>query len=501
MRVLAATIANAGVRASGVVREVVFAGAFGAGPEADALNAALRVPNLFRDVFAEGAFAHAFLPVFARSAAERGDAEGWRFLNAVLFWLTCGAGLVAATAILFPSAWVTVVASGFPREKAELAATLVQASTPFLVGLALASAIGASLTVKGRVVPAVAAPAMVNLTVLVACLLPGALWAALGTSPIVGVALATTLGGLGAVAAQVPALWGAGWRPALVLRHPDASALLTFVVPALAGVVAVQGSNLVDVQLAARLGDGAVSHITYALRVIQLPMHLFAGSVAAAALATAASAVAEGRVEDGRSSAIMSIGLVAFLVAPVSIALFFRADDAVGLLFQRGAFTPADTAAVGSIVAVYAVGGVAMALHRLLVPTLFAWGDARSPLAASLAVLVLRVPLSVFAAAPDRLGAHGIALAHTVGSILEVGLLFALLDRRAGGLLRPVVADVLRTAVASLAMAGVLGGAPGLPLLLAGPLAGLAFLGVAWLAGSPHVTALASRVARRLGRT
>ncbi len=500
MRVLAATIANAFVRASGVLREIAFAGAFGAGPEADALNAALRVPNLFRDVFAEGAFAHAFIPVFARSAAERGDAEGWRFLNAALFWLTCGSGVVALSAVLFPSAWVTVVASGFPPEKAALAASLVQVSTPFLVGLALASAIGASLTVKGRVVTAVAAPAMVNATVLLACLLPGPLWTTLGVAPIVGIAIATTLGGFGSVATQLPTLWGAGWRPSLVLRHPDLSTLLTFVLPALTGIIAVQASNLVDLQLAARLGDGAVSHVTYALRVIQLPMHLFAGSVAAAALATTASAVAEGRLDDGRRSAVTSIGLVAFLVAPVSIGLFFRADDAVRLLFQRGAFSATDTAAVGAIVVVYALGGVAMALHRLLVPTLYAWGDARSPLGASLAVLALRVPFSIVVATPAHLGVLGIALAHTLASTAEVALLFALLDRRAGGLARPVVADVLRTCAASLVMAASLFSLSRAPLLVAAVVAGLVYGAAAWLVGSPHVASVAERVSRRLGR-
>ena len=492
--VRAAAAAGAVVRIAGFVREVAFAAAFGASPDADALNAALRVPGLFRDLFAEGSLSHAFVPSFAR-AVHRDDADGWRLLDTMLAAIAIGAGALTLLTVALAGPSVRLVAAGFGPEKAALTASLIRWVAPMLVGIALASAISGALAVRGRMFAAIVAPGAMSAVVIAACLIPPGSWDALAMRPITGVAAATTLGAFLAAAIQLPSLWAEGWRPRRPALHPELAPTLAFAGPAVLGVATVQLGAVMDVQLAARLGDGAVAQLAYAFRVAQVPMNLFAGVVAVAGLAAISADRARGDTPAARRSTADVIGLTAYLVAPSAVGLAIFAHPAVALLYERGVFVAADTDATARLVEAYALGAVAFGVHRALVPAFFGWGDARTPMALSMAAVIGRLPFAIYLSSPDRFGARGIALSHAAFATLEVAALAIALNRRVGGL--RIAGDLAKTAAGCVALAVVAWPfhdrtSPGALIALV-PALGLAYAAFTAAVGSPHPRTLLAR--------
>jgi putative peptidoglycan lipid II flippase len=493
---LAATLA----RLTALARELAFAAAFGAGLESDALLAAWRVPNLFRDLFAEGSMANAFVPTFARTAEEEGLASAWRLANALLGLVALATGGLVLLMVVAAGPLVSVVAAGYADVpgKAELTATLVRWVAPFLACVSLASLFGGMLNVRGRFFLPALAPAAMNVAVVAACVAPARLWEAVGIAPIAGVAAASTAGGALGFLIQLPALRREGFRlrPSLG-GHPALRRLLAFLGPALAGLATIQVGVLVDVQLAAAFGDGPVSWMSYAFRVVQLPMTLFAGSVAVAGLALLSTAVARGQREQARDSLAEAVGLSTFLVLPAAVALAIFPDTAVRLLFERGAFGPEDTVATATLLRAYAFGALAFGLHRVVLPAFFAWGDAWTPMWLGAAAVAVKVPLAI--GASRALGVQGIPLAHAIAASVEVIAMLALLGRLSGGWTRRFWSEHARMAACAALMAGVGLGARTLAAgtvaeLAAMGLSGVVFVGAAFALRVPYPAAALGRL-------
>ncbi len=499
---LSAGLATLITRSSGLAREIVFAAVFGATMQTDAYLAALRVPNLFRDLFAEGSMSNAFVPNFAKESEEDGLESAFALANALLGLALLALGVLTALMVVFSESWVWVVAAGFFEVpgKTELTGSLVRVVAPFLAMVSVASIFGGMLNVRGRFFLPALAPASFNLAVIAGCMIPASWQEPLGIEPIWTVALASTVGGLLQAAVQYPTLRRLGFRLRPSLRgHPGLKRLLVFLGPALMGVATIQAGVLVDVQIASTLGDGPVSWLGYAFRLVQLPMSVFAGSVAVAGLATLSAQVARGERQEARATLGDAVSLTSFLVLPSAVALGVFAEPLVALFYQRGAFSAADTAATASLLQLYALGTYAFCMHRVVTPSFYAWGDPWSPMALSVLTVISKIPLALWLSREQVLGVEGIPLAHALVASAEVAVLAWLLGRRSGGWASGVLSQHLRMLGAGVLMGGVgwwlLGLVDGLLLsMVALALSGGVYLGAAWLLGLPQPRKLLARL-------
>ncbi|PYQ41334.1 MAG: murein biosynthesis integral membrane protein MurJ [Acidobacteria bacterium] len=445
-------------RVLGLVREQVFAMLLGAGDYADAFNTAFRLPNLLRDLFAEGALSSAFIPTYARAMEEGGRARAHQLSSRLLTLLAVALGGLVLIGLVFAAPFVHALAPGFAAVPGKLDTTvsLARIMLPCLPLVAFAAMTMGMLNAQERFAMPAAAPAMFNVVIIGWAVL---LWA-MGFGPAavaMGWAVGTLLGAAAQFLIQVPPLWMDGWRfrPEWAPDDPGIRAIASLLAPATVGLAAVQVNIFVSTVFASR-EPGAVSWLQYAFRILYLPIGVFGvavGTVAATGLARRAAA---GDLDGLRETLRRSISLVAFLTVPASVGLMVLGRPIVRLLFERGRFQALDTENTATALALYAVGLVAYTGVKVLAPAFYALGMPRVPLLASASAVVAN--LLVIAILHAALGFRAIALGVALGSLLNMAVLAAAFERRVGGLFtRPLAAGLLRMALGALAMAPMVG--------------------------------------------
>jgi putative peptidoglycan lipid II flippase len=450
-------------RLMGLVREQVFAIQFGAGFAVDAFQVAFRVPNLLRDLFAEGAMSAAFVPTLTRAQQEGGPEAGMRLANLVLNFLLvvvsalCLAGIVAAPWI------VGVLAPGFGDVPGKLALTtlMTQIMTPFLLLVSLAAAVmGVLNTRRIFFIPAVA-PVLFNVGLIVAGVAVSPLMPRIGLEPIVGMAFGALLGGAGQLAIQLPALRAQGfrWRPELSLRDPGVIRVVSLMAPASIGIAAAQVNVFTSTFLASTLQQGSVSWLNYAYRLMQLPIGLFGVAVATVTLAEVSRHAAARNMADLKQTLTLSLRLVLFLTIPATLIMMALAGPIVSLLYEHGKFTSADTLQTTHALWGYAVGLAAFSAVRVMVPAFYSLDMARVPVTISMITIGVTVGLYFLLMGP--LQHAGLALATSIGSILNFGMLFVALRRKLGAL----GVGTLLASTARITLAAALGAGSGWAVL------------------------------------
>jgi putative peptidoglycan lipid II flippase len=443
-------------RLLGLVREQVFAALLGAGYHSDAFRIAFRIPNLLRDLFAEGALSAAFMPTYARARQEGGREGGFRLANRVLTFLGVALGLLVLAGILFAWPLVGGIAPGFDdvAGKAELTVRLTRVMMPFLPLVSFAAVAMGMLNVEGRFAIPALSPALFN---VVAIGWAAVLWA-LGLSVeqvVFGWAVGTLAGGLAQLLVQLPSLRRLGfrlradWAP----RDPDLRSVGRLMAPATVGLAAVQVNIFVSSIFASR-EPGAVSWLDYAFRLLYLPIGLFGVALGTIATAGLARRAAERDMEGLRATLRQSLSLLAYLTLPATLGLMALGVPVVRLLYQHGRFTAADTAATASALFLYSFGLLGYTGVKVLAPAFYALGTPRVPLAAS--ALAVFTNLTVILLLHDSLGYRAIALGTALGSLLNAAMLLGVFQRRVGGLLgHGLVRPLGRMLLAALAMGGV----------------------------------------------
>jgi putative peptidoglycan lipid II flippase len=458
---LAAAAAHMLTRASGLVRDIVFVAFFGAGGAADAYFAAFRVPNLFRELLAEGTLANIFVPLFAETSQKESLDNAWRLANALLGILLLILGLLTLLIFFFADPLVMLIASGFDAETHALAAHLTRIFSPFLAGISIAALFSGMLNVRGKFFLPTLAPAVLNVAVIIGCLLGDRLEAATGWAPISAVAIAASASGLLTALVQYPALRRAGFRFRPVLqKHPALAQVGRFVGAALVSVVVVQFNLLVELQMASHLeGSGQITWLMMAFRLVQLPMSVVAGSVAVAAMAKISIELAREDWPQAKQTLSRAIEMTSVLVLPAAAGLFILAEPLVQLLFERGEFTAADTAGTAGVLRMYAVAVVGICLYRVLLPVFFALKDPYLPMKLSLGVMVAKVPLAWGLVYGLQMGIDGLPLSHAITVSAEVLAMVWVLRTRMSGLASGIGAQHLRmvgaTAIMAVAVMGV----------------------------------------------
>mgnify|MGYP001805870647 CR=1 FL=1 len=457
-------------RVAGFVRDVLTAALLGAGPVADAFFVALKLPNFFRRLFAEGAFSVAFVPMFSAERQGRGLDEARDFAIEAQAVLTAFLVPFSLVMIAAMPALMVVLAPGFADEpeKYALAVDLSRITFPYLVLISLVALYGGVLNSLDSFGPFAAAPIAFNLTIIAGLLLAEPL----GFSSGYGMAVAVAASGVVQLVWMVLACRWRGMslplvRPRLTVR---VRRLLTLMTPGAIGAGVMQINLFVDIILASLLPTGAISYLYYADRLYQLPL-----GVIGIAVGTALLPVLSRHVEAGDHGAVrhyLSRGLeVSLLLAlPATAGLMVAADPIIRVLFERGAFGPQESAATAATLAVYVLGIPAYVMTKVLSAAFFARQDTTSPVKIAILVALANAALALILITP--LAQVGIALATGVTAWLNAGLL-------AWGLWRRGQLDIdarlrrraPRIVLASLLMAVVLaGGQSLLAPWLAGPM-------------------------------
>lgn len=417
-------------RALGYVRDMTIALYFGAGFASDAFFAAFRIPGLLRELLGEGALSASFIPVFAGEVERAGRPRAMRLAGAAFTALAAAAGVFTVLGILLAPALVTIVAPGF-RETAgkwELTVTLTRWMFPFLLLVALAALMGGLLNALGHFATPALAPvafnaAMIGATVLLAGRLD---------PPVLALAAGVLLGGAAMLTIQIPPGVRRGFPGPRWPRWDDGGLprIARLMLPATAGLGVTQVNVAVSGLLASFLPQGSVSHLFYAMRLIQFPIGVVGVAIGTAAL-PAMSAGAARRTPDAVAGTLASgLRLALFFTAPAMVALAVFARPIVRVLFERGAFTAADTAVTSVVLLGYLAGLLFYVANRVLTSAFYAFQDTRTPVRAG--AVAVGVNLLGGWALMGRLAAPGLALATAMASLANTALLLYGLRRRLG---------------------------------------------------------------------
>jgi putative peptidoglycan lipid II flippase len=506
-------------RVLGLVREQVLAYYFGASDAMDAFRVAFRVPNLMRDLFAEGAMSAAFVPTFTSYLTRDGRERAWQLGNSVLNGLIVVTLVLVAAGFAFTPALIRMFAADFGEVpgKLELTIYLARIVLPFLTLVAMAAAFMGMLNALGHFFLPALSPATFNLAsiVVVVALVP--LAEVIGVRPIVIVAAATVLGGVAQIAIQWPALAREGFRyePRIDIRDRGLHRVLLLMGPGTLGMAATQINVFVNTLLATGQGTGAVSWLDYAFRLMYLPIGVFGVSVATVSTAAISRQVAEARLGQVRSTIAHAISLMMLLNVPATVGLVVLAEPIVRVIFERGSFTPADTAATASALKFYALGLLGYSVVRIVTPAFYALGRSRLPVIVSAGSVIVNVALNLVLV--QGLGFRGLALGTALTAMLNAATQVVLLRREIGGIEgRALATSFAKIALAATAMAAAAAGAdwlltqwlPGETLLLqivrltwSIGLSLVVLIAAAWALRIAELDELRALVRRRLGRS
>ncbi|MBI1851856.1 MAG: murein biosynthesis integral membrane protein MurJ [Planctomycetes bacterium] len=453
--VSAATLVS---RILGVVRETVIAGYFSTF-QTDAFYTAFRIPNLLRDLFAEGAMSSAFVPAFTERMHRDGRESAFRLGSSVLNALLVVLGVVTVFLMVGARPLVWALASGFSNQpgKIELTVELARIMAPFLLLVALAAALMGMLNACGKFFVPALAPAHFNVASVLCGLVLAPLMPALGLEPIVSMAIGALVGAGAQVFTQWPTVRREGFRysPRLDWKDPGLIKITWLMLPATFGLAATQVNILVDNQIASHYGDGPVSWLNYSFRLMQLPIGLFGVAVATANLAAVSRHAAARDFGALRETLSRSIRLAAFATLPATAGLIALRTPIVQVLFEHGKFFhAAETAQTATALLLYSLGLFTYSAVKIVVPTYYALGDTWTPVWTSATTIAMKIALNFVLIAPVfGLTFQGLALATSVAAALNFSLLIARLHRRLG----PAPAGTT-TAIARIAAAAALMG-------------------------------------------
>ena len=438
-------------RITGFVRDIVVAGVFGAGLAADSFYVAYRIPNMLRELFAEGSMSAGFIPVFTEYLAKRSRDEARALASATFTALLLILTGICMIGIYFAPGVVRIIAPGFSNtaDKIDLTVRLTRIMFPYLLFIGLAAiAMGILNVLHAFGVPALS-PVMLNVSMVssVFFLCP------LLDEPVVGLAVGALVGGALQWLVQLPQLHRKGflmqWR--LRLSDPGVRRIGWLILPAMLGQSVAQINILVNNRFASFLPQGSVTYLFYGMRLIYFPLGIFGVALATAIMPTLSAQAVEGRVGRMRETFSFGLRLVFFIVFPAMIGLILLRVPIVEILYQHGRFTSADTQGTATAVLFYALGLIGFASVRIVVPFFYALQDTRTPVKAAVFALILNIALSL--ALMDPLKHGGLALATSLASTANFLILAWILRRRIGRIDgRRIARSYLRVLAASIGM-------------------------------------------------
>ena len=416
-------------RITGLARETLKAVAFGAGLQMDAFEAAFRLPNILRRLFAEGAFSQAFVPIVAEYQRGRGDDATRELVGRVATLLTVVLIGISLLGILAAPWLVYALASGFARTpgKVELTTELIRIMFPYILFVSLVALSGGVLNVHRRFGIPAFTPVLLNLSIIGAAIFV----APHINPPIAALAWGVAIGGVAQLALQIWPLARLHMLPSLRFdwRDKGVRRVLRSMGPAILGVSAAQISALINTQLAAYLGDGRISWISYADRLMEFPSALLGVALGTVLLPSLSKHHHDANHAQYR--ALMDWGLrLAFLLAlPAALALALLAVPLIATLYQYGRFTINDVWQTRSALLGYSVGLLGLIAVKILAPGFYARQNMKTPVRIAFVAVLFTQTLAVILM--FQIGHAGLTLSTSLSACLNAALLYAMM-RRAG---------------------------------------------------------------------
>jgi len=470
-------------RVFGLLREMVFSRFFGAGYLYDAYQAAFTIPNLLRDLFAEGALSVAFVKVFTDYQVKLGEKEAWRLASLIFNLLAVVLSSIVVLGILLAPYFVPIITWGFPPDKAQLAVTLTQIMFPFILFVALAAVTMGVLNTKGNfAVPASASTAFNIVSILgglaFAYYLSEGGWAKTidknlipelpAQWAITGMAIGTLVGGVAQITVQLPSLYKVGFRFKPVLSFTDAGVkrVMRLMGPAIIGTSAVQIKVLVDLLIVSSI-DGGRSWLSYSFRLMQFPIGVFGVAIGVAALPTLARLGSENNIAKFRSTLSSSLGLVFLMTIPSACGLLVLGEPIVRLIYQGGSFDSFDTEMVRWSLAAYSLGLASYAAIKVLSPSFYALEDAKTPMYVATASIIVHIffsytlmtyfsTIGVSPVRPSGYGHVGVALSTSIVATVNFLALAFLMRRKIKRIeAGKIIASFVKIVIASIIMSAV----------------------------------------------
>jgi putative peptidoglycan lipid II flippase len=408
-------------RVTGFMRDIILAAVLGAGPVADAFFVALRLPNHFRAIFAEGAFNAAFIPAYARVRGSSGEAAVRLFADRVFVLLLASQIVLLGVALLFTPVVIGLLAPGFSKDPGRftLAVELTRITFPYLLLVSLVTLYGGILNALDRFAAAAAAPILLNLSMMMTLAL-AAFFPSAGHAAAWGVLLAGILEFL--LVAGAASHHGVLPRFAWPKLDGEVRIFLKRFGPATVGSAGTQIALFADTIIASFLAAGALSALYYADRLNQLPIGVIGIAVGTVLLPEMSRRITAGDEEGAKHAQNRAVEFALVLSVPCLVAFVMVPDLIMRGLFSRGAFTAADAHAAGTTLAAYAIGLLPFVLTRSASTTFLARGDTATPVKALFAGVTINVALKVLLMGPYA--QTGLAFATSVGAWINLGLLF-----------------------------------------------------------------------------
>ena len=449
-------VATVTSRVLGLVRDQSLAYLFGASNAMDAFYVAFRIPNLMRDLFAEGTMSAAFVPTFTRRLTTEGRDAAWRLGTQLINALIVITGVLVLAGIIFAEPLTRLFARDFGEVpgKLELTVDLTRVMLPFLTLVAVAAACMGMLNSLHRFFMPALSPAMFNVSVILCAVALVPLMPRAGFAPIMAIAFGVVLGGVGQIALQYWMLRREGFRYRVTLNLADRGLreVLRLMGPGTIAGAALQLNLLVNTILATSQGTGAVSWLTWAFRVMYLPIGMFGVSIATAALPVLSRHAALDELQQMRRTISHGLRLMLMLMVPATVGLVVLAVPIVRLIFERGSFTPADTQATSLALVCYAPAIIGYSAVRLAVPSFYALGTSLTPALVSVGSVGLNIVLNLVLV--RVMGYQGLALGTAIAALSNATVLLALLRRRLDGLEGARIADTFARITVAAAVMG-----------------------------------------------
>ncbi len=449
-------------RLLGLVRELVFAALFGAGYKMDAFVAAFRAPNLLRDLFAEGALSTAFVTTFSKKIELEGDKAAWDLASKVATLTVIFMSVVTLLGIWFaPVLMGEVLARGFVEEpgKLELTILLTRIMFPFILMVSLAALAMGMLNAKDRFgVPAMASSAFNLGSIIGGAGLGYLLDPTFGERALIGLSLGTLIGGFLQFAVQIPSLYQVGFRfrPDFLWKDEGVRKILQLMGPAVVAASAVQVNVMVNGLFASYLGNGPMSWLNYAFRLMQLPIGVFGVAIGTVTLPAVSRFAAKGDTAELRDTLARAIRLAFVLTIPCAAGLIFFGEPIVSLIFERGRFDHADTLATAAALQFYATGLAGYAAIKVLAPAFYAMDKRWAPMMVSFLSIGTNLLLNWIFTFKLGWGHKGLAFSTGLVAIINFGLLYAMMAKHAGGLqTRALVVTLVKIGLAALPLAAI----------------------------------------------
>jgi putative peptidoglycan lipid II flippase len=507
-------------RVLGLAREQIFFGLFGGAAAMDAFIAAFRIPNLLRDLFAEGALSTAFVTTFSKTIARGGDEAAWQLANKVATLTAVALGLISIAGMVFSPQLVALLAPGFAPDKAAFTAHLTRIMFPFILLVSLAALVMGMLNAKNVFGMPAMASSFFNIGSIVGGLVLG-YWIDphFGPRALIGVAFGTVLGGALQFLVQIPALSRVHYRyrPDFQWRDAGVKAILLLMGPSVIAASTTQVNVLINSMFASSLGDGAIAWLSAAFRLMQLPLGLFGVALGTVTLPLLSRLVVAERMDAFRRELARAMRLAFLLAVPSTVGLMMLAEPIISVVYQHGKFTAYEAEQAAGALRYYAIGLAGYAALKVLVNAFYALERRKTPMLVSFLAVGLNLAFNwVFT---FRLGWGHRGLAFSTGCIASCNfiLLYALMQRQLHGLeTRRMLLLLLKLSISAGALALVCAASShwllsdwrtaGLWIKIAALsatiiAAGLVFVGVSFLVRIEEMRELLASFGRRLRRT